>query len=171
MDAMARVENELDAILSVNVPLDGAPPAVLGRSLEETAASISPDEAAYRRLMQPLVRDWDVLIPEILSPPIHFPSHPVALARFGMRALLPAAGLNQLLFRGERAKALFAGLAGHSIVPLEKVASSAIGLVMAGSGHACGWPAVSQEVPGIAALVMGDFADPLLRVDEATVWP
>ncbi len=121
-------------------PIDGAPPAVLGRSIEETEASISPDGGAYRRLLQPLVRDWDALIPEILSPPIHFPAHPFALARFGIRALWPATGLNKLVFRGDRAKALFAGLAGHSIVPLEKIASAAIGLVMAASGHASGWP-------------------------------
>jgi phytoene dehydrogenase-like protein len=121
-------------------PLDGAPPAVLGHSIGETAATIGPDGEAYRRLLQPLVRNWDLLIPEILSPPIHLPSHPFALAEFGIRALWPAAWLNKLVFRGERAKALFAGLAAHSIVPLEKVASSAIGLVMAASGHACGWP-------------------------------
>jgi phytoene dehydrogenase-like protein len=121
-------------------PLDDAPPAVLGRSIEETVGTVSPDGDAYRRLLRPLVRDWDQLIPEILSPPIHLPSHPLALAQFGIRALWPAAGLNKLVFRGERAKALFAGLAAHSIVPLEKLASSAIGLVMAASGHAGGWP-------------------------------
>jgi phytoene dehydrogenase-like protein len=121
-------------------PLDGDSPAVLGHSIDETAATISPDGKAYRRLLQPLVHDWDVLIPEILSPPIHLPSHPLALAQFGIRALWPAAALGNFVFRGGRAKALFAGLAAHSIVPLEQVASSAIGLVMAASGHACGWP-------------------------------
>jgi phytoene dehydrogenase-like protein len=121
-------------------PLDSAPPAVLGRTIEETAVTISPDEAAYRRLLGPLVRDWEALLPEILSPPIHIPSHALALARFGLRALWPATGLSNFVFRGDRAKALFAGCAAHSIVPLEKIASSAIGLVMAGSGHAGGWP-------------------------------
>ncbi len=80
------------------------------------------------------------MIPEILSPPVHLPSHPFALAQFGIRALWPATGLSKIVFRGDRAKALFAGLAAHSIVPLENLASSAIGLVMAASGHACGWP-------------------------------
>jgi phytoene dehydrogenase-like protein len=121
-------------------PLDGTPPAVLERSIEATGATISPDGAAYRRLIEPLVRDWKRLVPEILSPPIHIPSHPGAMGQFGLRALLPGATLNSLAFTGDRAKALFAGLACHSIVPLDTLASSAIGLVMAMSGHAVGWP-------------------------------
>jgi phytoene dehydrogenase-like protein len=121
-------------------PLGGAPPAVLERSVEATGATISPDSAEYRRLVEPLVRNWKFLVPEILSPPIHIPSHPFAMGQFGLRALLPAATLNSLAFKGDRAKALFAGLACHSIVPLDTLASSAIGLVMAMSGHAVGWP-------------------------------
>lgn len=121
-------------------PLEGSPPAVLQRSIEATGATISPDCAAYRRLIEPLVRDWKILVPEILSPPIHIPSHPFAMGRFGLRALLPSATLNSLAFKGDRAKALFAGLACHSIAPLDSLASSAIGLVMAMSGHAAGWP-------------------------------
>jgi phytoene dehydrogenase-like protein len=121
-------------------PLDGAPPAVLSQCIKQTGVTIGPDAEAYRRLMEPLVHDWDLLIPEILSPPIHLPSHPLAWAQFGMRALWPATRLSKIVFRGDRAKALFAGLAAHSIMPLENLASSAIGLVMAASGHACGWP-------------------------------
>ncbi|MEO8736301.1 MAG: NAD(P)/FAD-dependent oxidoreductase [Edaphobacter sp.] len=121
-------------------PLDGAPPAVLERSIEATGTTISPDSAAYRRLIEPLVHNWNLLVPEILSPPIHIPSHPFAMGQFGLRALLPGAMLNSLAFKGSRAKALFAGLACHSIVPLNMAASSAIGLVMAMAGHAVGWP-------------------------------
>jgi phytoene dehydrogenase-like protein len=121
-------------------PLDGTPPAILDRSIEATGATISPDSAAYRRLIEPLVRDWKLLVPEILSAPIHIPSHPFAMGQFGLRALLPGATLNSLAFKGDRAKALFAGLACHSIVPLDTLASSAIGLVMAMAGHAAGWP-------------------------------
>ena len=57
-------------------------------------------------------------------------------------------------FRGSRAKALFAGLAAHSVVALEKPATSAIGLVLAASGHAGGWPIPrggSQRIAGALA--------------------
>ncbi len=121
-------------------PFDNSPPAILDRSVGATGATLSPDGAAYRRLMAPLIRHWDRLAPEILSPMLHLPSDPLALARFGLRALWPAAGLAEIAFRGNRAKALFAGLAAHSVVPLDKLASSAIGLVLAAAGHAGGWP-------------------------------
>ncbi|PYU28140.1 MAG: FAD-dependent oxidoreductase, partial [Acidobacteria bacterium] len=43
-------------------------------------------------------------------------------------------------FRGERARALLAGLAAHAVLPLERVPSAAFGLVLEIIGHAQGWP-------------------------------
>jgi phytoene dehydrogenase-like protein len=120
--------------------LDDGPAAILERSVEATGSALSPDGLAYRRLIEPLVRHWEELIPEILGSPLHLPSSPVALARFGMRALWPAASLAKSAFRGARARALFDGLAAHSIVALDKPGTSAIGLVMAATAHSGGWP-------------------------------
>ncbi|MDQ6707575.1 MAG: NAD(P)/FAD-dependent oxidoreductase [Acidobacteriota bacterium] len=121
-------------------PFDDAVPAVLDRDVEATGKTVHPDGFAYRRLLEPLVRHWDRLVPEILAPPLHLPSHPFTFAQFGMRALWPAASLSRAAFRGSRARSLFAGLAAHSIVALEKPATAAIGLVLAAAGHAVGWP-------------------------------
>ncbi len=121
-------------------PFENMPPAILEHSVELTAASLDPDGAAYRRLMAPLVRHWDQLVPEILGPILHLPSRPVALAGFGLRALWPATGLTDVAFRGSRARTLFSGLAAHSMVALDKPATSAMGLVLAAAGHTGGWP-------------------------------
>jgi len=121
-------------------PFDDAPPAVLDRSVDATGASVDPDESRYRRLIGPLVRNWDKLVRDILAPTIHLPVAPVSFARFGLHALIPATLLARSAFRGFRARGLFAGLAAHSIVPLDKAGTSAIGLVMALAGHAVGWP-------------------------------
>jgi phytoene dehydrogenase-like protein len=43
-------------------------------------------------------------------------------------------------FSEEPAQALFAGLAAHSFLPLEKPASAAFGLVLGTAGHSVGWP-------------------------------
>jgi phytoene dehydrogenase-like protein len=150
-------------------PLDSGSPAVLERSIEATGKTISPDSTAYRRLIEPLVRDWKLLIPEILSPPIHIPSHPFAMGRFGLRALLPGATLNKLAFKGDRAKALFAGLACHSIVPLDTLGSSAIGLVMAMSGHVAGWPIPrggSQQITNALASYLRSLGG-VIEIDAA----
>jgi phytoene dehydrogenase-like protein len=121
-------------------PFDNEPPALLHRSIDQTIATLGSDGEAYRRLIEPLVRDWEAILPEILAPTIHMPSAPFTMARFGLNALRPAADLARATFRGHRARGLFAGMAAHSIAPFEKPGTSAIGLVMALSGHAGGWP-------------------------------
>ncbi|PZR79497.1 MAG: FAD-dependent oxidoreductase, partial [Chthoniobacterales bacterium] len=121
-------------------PLDNGDVACLYRDLNQTAESLADDGDSYRRLMQPLLRHWPVLTPEILQPMLHFPRHPIAMARFGTRALLPATVLTRTRFQQPAARALFAGMAAHSFLPLESAASSAIGLVLGLAGHGAGWP-------------------------------
>ncbi|MGA3171189.1 MAG: NAD(P)/FAD-dependent oxidoreductase [Chthoniobacteraceae bacterium] len=122
-------------------PLPGdQPAAALLRSLESTAASMGDDAESYWRLMSPLVAHWEHLASEILQPLLHFPRHPFSLAQFGMRALWPAQAIIHRRFRGERARALFAGLAAHSFLPLSAPGSAAIGMVLGMMGHAVGWP-------------------------------
>ena len=115
-------------------PFDNEPPAVLHRSIDQTASTLGRDCDAYKRLIDPLVRSWEKIVPEILAPTVHLPSAPFAMARFGLNALRPAASLARATFKGHRAQGLFAGMAAHSIAPFEKPGTSAIGLVMAVSG-------------------------------------
>jgi phytoene dehydrogenase-like protein len=73
------------------------------------------------------------------------------MARFGLRALRSARGLAHSLFKTEPARALFAGIAAHSIMPLEQPLTAAIGLVLGIAGHAVGWPLPrggSQQIAG-----------------------
>ena len=120
-------------------PLDDGTAIVLERSVAATAAGLGRDAAAYRRWMGPLVADTDKILAELLGP-LKPPRHLLALARFGPLALLPASALARLLFLGERARALFAGIAAHAIQPLEHPATAAFGLILGMLGHAVGWP-------------------------------
>jgi phytoene dehydrogenase-like protein len=72
--------------------------------------------------------------------PLRFPRHPLSMVRFGLPALLPAATLAKMLFRGERARAVFAGMAVHAMMPLERPATAAFGLILGILAHAVGWP-------------------------------
>jgi phytoene dehydrogenase-like protein len=121
-------------------PLDGGRAVVLERSLAATAAALEEDERAYRRVFGPLVRDADRVLGHVLGPLLAPPRHPIALARFGLQALRSADGLGRSVFRGEPARALFAGAAAHSLLPLERHPSAAFGLVLMLLGHAVGWP-------------------------------
>jgi phytoene dehydrogenase-like protein len=121
-------------------PLDDGSAACLQRAIDLTANLLGEDAKSYCRVMKPLVRDWDKLAAEFLQPMLHLPRHPVLLAKFGIRALSPASSLAKTLFDGEPARALFAGIAAHSFLPLEALVSSAFGFVLGAAGHAVGWP-------------------------------
>ena len=121
-------------------PFDDGTAACLRRDVDLTAAELSGDSQAYRRLMKPLTRDWEKLAKELLQPMLHLPRHSFALARFGFPGICPATLLAKFLFKGQPARALFGGIAAHSFLPLEALASSAFGLVLGLAGHAIGWP-------------------------------
>jgi phytoene dehydrogenase-like protein len=120
-------------------PLDAGRAAVLERSLDETAAALGRDGPAWSNLMIPLAQRWDELADDLLAP-LRWPKHPAALAMFGIRALRSASSVAKSSFRDETAKALFAGCAAHSMMPLEHSLTAAFGMILAATGHAVGWP-------------------------------
>ena len=129
-------------------PLDDGRVALLRRSVDDTAASFGEDARAYRRLMGPLARDIDKLMPELLGP-FRIPRHPIALARYGLRGLRSAAGLARSRFDTDEAQALFTGIAAHSMIKLNVIPTAAFALAIGVIGHAYGWPAArggSQKI-------------------------
>jgi phytoene dehydrogenase-like protein len=131
-------------------PLENGRAVFLKRDLNETINLLADDGHAYRALIGPLVRKWSLLADEFLQPILHLPRHPCALAWFAINALIPAYSLANTRFKAEAARALFAGLAAHSFLPLEQRASSAIGLVLGIAGHAVGWPIARDGSQSIA---------------------
>jgi phytoene dehydrogenase-like protein len=120
-------------------PFDDGSAVLLERSIDATAAGLGPDGEAWRRLMEPLADAWPRLRHDVLAPP-HLPRHPLLMAKFGLHAIRSARALAEAHFRGPRARALFAGLAAHSALPLEARPSAAIGLVLGIAAHSGGWP-------------------------------
>jgi phytoene dehydrogenase-like protein len=116
---------------------DGA--VVVERSVDATASVLGGrDGRAYAKFFTPFVEDWGALMEALLGP--FSVRHPITMTRFGRHAIRSAEGLAKHVFEGERARAMFAGVAAHSMVPLEKLATSgyALGLIIA--AHAVGWP-------------------------------
>jgi phytoene dehydrogenase-like protein len=130
-------------------PLDDGSAVLLQRSVDATAEGLGQDGNAYRRLVGAAVRNWDKLVHDLLKP-LGPPRHPLALLRFGPLAMRSAAGLARVWFKGEKAKALFAGNACHSILPLEHWSTAAFGLMMSMLGHAVGWPIARSGSQAIA---------------------
>jgi len=119
-------------------PFDDGSAAILKKSVFETAELLGKDKNAYLKLVQPLVKSWPDIAADVLAP-LHFPKNPYAMARFGLNALAPATLLARR-FNTEKGKGLFAGMAAHSIQPLNNMATSAIALVLMANGHIKGWP-------------------------------
>src|SRR5215210_350694 len=129
-------------------PFDDGTAVMLERSIDATAAQLGDDARKYRRLFAPLVHDKGRLLPFLLGPrPL--PRHPIGAARFGLLGLRSALGLTRR-FRDPRAKALFAGLAAHSIQSLRRSPTASFGLVLGLLGHAYGWPLVRGGSQGLA---------------------
>lgn len=119
-------------------PLDDGTTAILTNSLQETAKSLGIDRENYLDLIEPITKQWDVLLPELLAP-LHFPKDPIGFAEFGLHAFQPATWIAKK-FETKAAKALWAGIAAHSIQPLSNLTTSAIGLVLTTAAHQSGWP-------------------------------
>ena len=120
-------------------PMDDGPAVMLHRTLETTAAGLGKDEKAWRKLFKSSLAAWPALKRDLLGP-LRFPSKPFAMAEFGLEAIRPAASLARGCFKTEQARALFGGIAAHSVLPLTWTTSSAIGLVLALAGQSDGWP-------------------------------
>ncbi|WP_336518360.1 NAD(P)/FAD-dependent oxidoreductase [Pollutibacter soli] len=119
-------------------PLDNGEAAILTHHIFDTAEQLGSDAAAYKNLIGPILKNWPAFVKDLLAP-LHFPGKPFAMAGFGLKGLQSAKLLSRT-FKTEKAKALFAGMAAHSILPLDKMASAAIGLVLMTAAHADGWP-------------------------------
>ena len=123
-------------------PLDDGTAVLLERSIDGTAQGLGEDALAYQRIMKPLVNSWQAIVSDVLGPIPLPPRHPINTFQFMYYAIQSANGFARKKFRGTRAKALFAGNAGHSIMPLENPASPAYGVFMGLMGHAVGFPLV-----------------------------
>jgi phytoene dehydrogenase-like protein len=135
-------------------PLDDGSAVLVEGTVKDTAANLGRDAAAYGRLMGPLAAGWQGLLADVLGP-LRFPAHPLLLARFGLAALLPATTLARAVFRGVRARAVFAGMATHAMMPLSWPATAAFGLMLGLVAHAVGWPLARGGSQSIADAMGG----------------
>jgi len=119
-------------------PLPGRPAALLHSPIGETASGLGPDARVWTQMFQPLFEQHERLFDNLLRP-ARIPKDPLLMARFGLTALRSCTGVLGR-FRTEEARALFAGCAAHSILPLDRAGTAAFGLVLALSAHAAGWP-------------------------------
>jgi phytoene dehydrogenase-like protein len=121
-------------------PLDDGSAVTTERSLLATAEKLGEDRAAYLRLFNRIVSRWSDFEPVVLGPFLPRPNrllHAIDLSvtRAGLSS---ATGLAKR-FASDRARALLAGHAAHSMLPLETRPSGGIGLFLIATAHVFGW--------------------------------
>lgn len=136
-------------------PLPGLPAAIGWRDLERTCAGLQHGDS-WRHLLGPLAaRGEDVvafLIGDKRSLPPDFP----AAVLLGQRMLeqgSPAWGR----LRGEDARALFTGVAAHTIARMPSLVAAGAGLLLATLAHTVGWPVPVGGSQSIADALMDDL--------------
>jgi phytoene dehydrogenase-like protein len=121
-------------------PLEDGRALLVRQSLESTVHGLGSDGPAWRDLFAPLTHNWDRLSVDLLAPLLRFPRHPLAMLGFALPACRAAVGLARDRFASAGVRALFAGLAAHSMLPLERAFTASFGLVLGVTAHAVGWP-------------------------------
>src|SRR5580692_7800437 len=129
-------------------PLAGGRAAVLTRDVAQTAARLGADRRSYQRLFGPLAEHSDDIVTAVLAPLRRPPAHPLAVAGYATRGVLPASAIIRR-WRTEEARALLAGAAAHAMMPLTAAPTGGVGLRLVLLAHAVGWPVVQGGSSGI----------------------
>ena len=138
-------------------PLDHGEAVFLFRDLDQTTAQFEEDARAYKNLFGPLVDGFEPLLKDALGP-LGLPTHPLAMARFGLNAIRSCTAVAGR-FKSVKARALLAGLCAHSVLPLELAPSAAIGLMLGAAGHAVGWPMPKGGAQAITDALVAMFKE------------
>jgi len=138
--------------------LDSDESAVVHRSLDFTAAEFGGDGTAWRTVFGPFVDDWDRTARLATGPPLRAVRHPLAGLRLARHALRSGAHLADR-FETPKARAVIAGLAAHSLAPLDRWATGGVALLLGAAAHAVGWPFAAGGSASIAAALSAHLED------------
>ncbi len=140
-------------------PLDGGRSAMAWNDINRTAADLGRDGKTWRSTFGPLVRRFDELASFALGVPLTQAwSHPLAALRIGSQFAVPA-NLLARRFDTDEAKALFAGMAAHAVLPLNRPFTAGFGLMFTSSAHAVGWPFPRGGAAEIARAMVDTLTD------------
>ncbi len=136
-------------------PLPGRPAAIAYHSLEATCAELE-NGASWRRLLGPLVDNSDAAVELLLGDKRSVPLTVRPAAALGLRILAQATPAWRSL-AGEDARALFTGVAAHTISRMPSLVSAAAGLMLATLAHSVGWPIPVGGSQAIADALIADL--------------
>jgi len=136
-------------------PLPGRPAAIAYLDIGRTCAELA-DGSSWRRLLGPLVTDWQAVVGLLLGDKRSVPGSVLPALRLGLAMLAQGTPAWRSL-RGEDARALFTGVAAHVISRMPSAASAGAGLMLAVLAHAVGWPIPAGGTRAITDALIADL--------------
>jgi phytoene dehydrogenase-like protein len=136
-------------------PLDDGTAVVLERDLNETERVLGEDGKTWRRILEPAVANWSEFAEDALGPVLRVPRYPMRMAGFGLTIVHSARSFARSNFKSERTRAVFAGLAAHSFLSLDRPLSATVGLLFGVTIHAVGWPIPRGGAQAIPRALIG----------------
>ncbi|MCQ1994030.1 NAD(P)/FAD-dependent oxidoreductase [Arthrobacter sp. zg-Y1171] len=143
--------------ISYASPLDGGRAALAYRDLDRTVEGLGRDGAAYRRLMEPLVRRSEAVTELLMGSLLSVPRDPIALACFGLAALDQGTPMWNRRFVEDAAPALLSGVAAHPVGKMPSLPSAGGGLMLGTLAHSVGWPIPVGGSQAIAEAMADDL--------------
>jgi phytoene dehydrogenase-like protein len=120
-------------------PFDDGSAAVIQSSIELTAEQFGEDAYNYTRIFSSMVKEWPSIRSAFVGP-LHVSAFSSAKVKFAYYALSSGIHFAKHQFNTNAARSFFAGMAAHSMLPLNKLTSSSIGMVLNLLAHINGWP-------------------------------
>lgn len=120
-------------------PFDDGSAAIIQSSLEATASQFGKDADNYKRIFSPLVNEWPAIRSAFVGP-LYASAYSNAKAKFAYYAISSGNHLAKNQFKTNAAQSVFAGMAAHSMLPLNTLTSSSIAIVLNTVAHINGWP-------------------------------
>lgn len=120
-------------------PFPDGTTVLLYKSIEETAEQLGLDYNAYKNIFHPLLEHWEAIKDAFIAP-FHIPKNISKVMRFARLGLTSALTFARNKFKSDKTKAVWSGMAAHSMLPLDKHITSAVAMIMLLMGHSRGWP-------------------------------
>ncbi len=125
-------------------------------NIDTTTNGLGEDGDRYRALIEPFLKSSEGFFDAILSPPLQF-RHSLLKLRLGLRGLRSAESLANKWFSREGTRGMFAGMAAHSILPLDRWLTGAVGMMFCVAAHATGWPLVRGGAASLSNQLVAHF--------------